>query len=151
MCDFLGIEYLSAMLDVGESSEASQISRRSALWENNNKPPIHANIDKFTRELGLAEIEVIETVAGSHMRRYGYELMTEANTHITSEAVEQARRRSTEARQKAWQQLRIRDPHDYQLRRYRAWYLNALRQRLTGDTRPPATTGQSTFTAAPGR
>lgn len=143
MCAFLDIEYLDAMLDVGTSVEAGRIARRSALWENDDKPPIRANIDKFTRELGLEEIAVIETIAAGHMRRYGYELMTAADVEITPEMVDRARRRSVEARAGAWRELRARDPRDYQLRRYRAWYLNALRERLDAsahrETVEPAT------------
>ena len=130
VCEFLGIEYLDAMLDVGTSSEASRIAGRSALWETNNKPPIPANIDKFTRQLTPEEILLIETITAGYMRRYGYELMTAADAAITSELAEQARERSAEARERAWRELRARDPRDYQLRRYRAWYLGALRERL---------------------
>jgi sulfotransferase family protein len=130
VCEFLGIEYLDAMLDVGTSSEARRIAGRSALWETNNKPPIPANIDKFTRQLTPEEILLIETITAGYMRRYGYELMTAADAAITSEQAEQARERSAEARERAWRELRARDPRDYQLRRYRAWYLGALRERL---------------------
>jgi hypothetical protein len=130
VCAFLGIEFVSAMLDVGTSSEASRIASRSALWENNAKAPIRANIDKFTRELGAEDIAVIESVARDHMRRFGYELMTAADVEITPERIDAARRRSDEARDRAWRDLRVQDPQDYQLRKYRAWYLTALRERL---------------------
>lgn len=131
VCAFLGIQFMDAMLDVGTSNEASRIASRSALWENNAKAPIRANIDKFTRELGAEDIAVIESVARDHMRRFGYELMTAADIEITPERIEAARRHSAEARDRAWRELRVSDPKDYQLRRYRAWYLMALRERLT--------------------
>jgi hypothetical protein len=133
VCGFVGIDYLDAMLDVGTSSEAGRIARRSALWATNDKQPIPANIDKFTRQLGAEEIAVIETIAAGHMRRYGYELMTAADVEITPELVEAAGLRSADSRQRAWRELRAEDPHDYQLRKYRAWYLDALRERLTAD------------------
>lgn len=132
VCDFLGIKYLEAMLDVGSSKEAGSISGRSALWETNNKPPIRANIDKFRRQLGEADIEVIESVAAGYMRKFGYELMTSANAPVGAQQVEEARKRSAERRELAWEELRANDPRDYLLRRYRGWYLNALRARLTG-------------------
>jgi hypothetical protein len=131
VCDFLGIDYLDAMLDVGSSKEASTIASRSALWETNNQPPIPANIDKFTRQLPAADIAVIESIAGEHMRRFGYELMTSADVEITPELAGRARRHSEDARQQAWRDLHQNDPRDYLLRRYRAWYLGALRRRLT--------------------
>jgi hypothetical protein len=131
VCAFLGIEFVDTMLDVGTSNEAARIASRSALWENNAKAPIRANIDKFTRELGLEDIAVIESVARDHMRRFGYELMTDADVEITEARIEAARRRSDQARERAWRELRTRDPQDYQLRKYRAWYLAALRERLT--------------------
>jgi hypothetical protein len=131
VCGFLDIGYVDAMRDLGESSEASRIASRSALWATNDKPPIPANIDKFTRELGMDEIEAIETVTADHMRRYGYVLMTAAAAPTGPEEVERARRRSAAARERAWQDLKARDPRDYQLRRTRAWYLAALRGRLT--------------------
>jgi Sulfotransferase family len=132
VCDFLGIEYLDAMLDVGSSKEASTISSRSALWESNSRPPMPAYINKFARQLSREDIEVIETVTAGYMRRYGYELMTPASAPVGDEQLEQARERSAAAREQAWQQLRDRDPRDYLLRRYRAWYLDAVRRRLTG-------------------
>lgn len=130
VCGFLGIEYLDAMLDVGSSKEASTIAKRSALWESNSKPPIPANIDKFTRQLSPTDIEVIETVTADYMRTYGYELMTDAGASVGPKEVERARQHSADRRERAWRELRTRDPRDYLLRRHRAWYLDSLRRRL---------------------
>jgi Sulfotransferase family len=132
VCDFLGIEYVDAMLDVGESKEANAIAGRSALWENNTKPPMPAYIDKFVRQLSPEDIEVIETVTADYMRRYGYEPMTAANAQIDEDRTRRARARSAANREQAWRDLHVRNPSDYRLRRYRAWYLDALRQRLSG-------------------
>jgi len=138
ICAFIGIDYLDAMLDVGASGEANTIAGRSTLWQSNNKPPIPANIDKFTRQMGMGDIETIETIAADWMRRYGYELITAASARIDDDRAELARRASTDGRRRAWEELRARDPHDYALRRYRAWYLTALRTRLTSDLAPTA-------------
>lgn len=151
ICGFIGIEYLEAMLDVGSSREATTIAGRSALWETNNKPPITANISKFARQLSPADIEVIETVAAGYMKRYGYELMTPAAADISDARVEEARRHSAAARRRAWEELRVRDPRDYALRRYRTWYLDSLRQRLTGGQAAATAAAAAAPTAAPTR
>ena len=148
VCEFLGFEYLDAMLDVGSSSEAARISRRSALWSTNDQPPIPANIDKFTRELGIDEITVIESVAGPLMDRFGYERMTDGGVEVTPDLEAEAVRRSDDRRRQAWAGLRERDPHDYQLRRYRAWYLAALRERLGDVTTATAETVRTPAAAA---
>ncbi len=136
LCDFLGLSYHQSMVDVSSSAEAQEIAARSALWENNNKPFAPSFIDKYLRLLSHEEIQLIETVAADHMAHYGYEPITGGAAVITGERLDHAQDRSRTGRLNAWQQLRISDPRDYQLRQFRAWYLKALRSRLLGDQCP---------------
>lgn len=131
ICEFFGIEFTDEMLDIEKSEEASSISTRSALWVSNSSAPIPANVDKFKQTLTMEEIEIIETLAGRMMDRYGYEKMTDGNADISEEALVEARNRSISNRQLAWKELRIRDPKDYMLRKYRSDYLEMIRMRLT--------------------
>jgi hypothetical protein len=134
VCAFLQIDYLPQMLDVSGSTEAKQISQLSALWTSNCFPPIAANIDKFKQQLSLSEIEIIETLARDDMARYGYERMTDANAVIDTAARQAAREHSEAARQAAWQELEQSNFRDYVLRKHRANYLAALRERLMDQT-----------------
>ncbi len=130
ICKFFGIEFLDDMLNVSASSEAQNLSQLSALWENNAFNPISANIDKFKKCLTLEEINVIETLAEEHMKRYGYERMTQGSTQITTEMINLARENSLKRKQGAWATLKQRNTRDYQLRIFRANYLKMLEQRL---------------------
>jgi hypothetical protein len=138
ICEFFGIEFLPTMLDVSSSQEAQSIAGRSALWENNCFAPISANIDKFKKALSTEEIEIIETVTKDYMDLYGYGRMTDASANITSELIESAKERSALGKRKAWMNLKVEDPQDYQLRQFRADYLGMLKQRLaiSQDQRP---------------
>lgn len=130
ICQFLGIEFLDSMMDVSSSKEAKDIAVLSALWETNSSAPIPAYIDKFKQTMSDEEIEIIETVAGKYMDDYGYEKMTPAAANITPEAIALAKKRSAPKKQEAWEQLQIKDPRDYQLRKFRGDYLEMLKNRL---------------------
>jgi hypothetical protein len=137
VCSFLGIEYLPQMLDVAGSQEAKQISQLSALWSSNCYPPIAANIDKFKQQLTTQEINVIETLTGEYMDRYGYSRLTAADAVVTPELRAQARLRSDEGRERAWRDLEQDNFRDYVLRRCRADYLAQLNARLSQQAAQP--------------
>lgn len=130
ICGFFGIEFLPAMLDVSQSSEARKISVMSALWESNAKAPIPANVDKFKKTLSSDEIWIIETLASELMNYYGYERVTTAPMPITAAMIEGAKKRSEEKKRAAWAELKKNDYHDFQLRRFRADYLRMVKERL---------------------
>ncbi|MGL5943980.1 MAG: sulfotransferase family protein [Waterburya sp.] len=130
ICQFLGIEFLDSMMDVSSSKEAKNIAVLSALWETNSSAPIPAYIDKFKKTMSTEEIEIIETIAGDYMDFYGYEKMTSATAKITQDAIAAAKKHSAPKKQEAWSELKIRDPRDYQLRKFRADYLEMLNKRL---------------------
>jgi hypothetical protein len=134
MCRFPGIACSGAMLNAAASDEARQIARRSALWRSNDKRLMPEFMTAYTRYLSPGDIELIETITGGHMARYGYAPATAAQA--TAEVTGEARARSAQARQAAWRSLRADDLRDCQLRCYRAWYLQALRERLGAP--PPA-------------
>ncbi|MEW5859604.1 MAG: sulfotransferase [Cyanobacteriota bacterium] len=133
ICQFFDIEFFDSMLDVSASKEAQNIAGMSALWETNSCPPIPAYIDKFKKSMSGEEIEIIETVAGDYMDYYGYEKMTPAQAQITNEMIAKAQERSEVKKQQAWMELKLKAPQDYQLRQFRATYLNMLKARLLQD------------------
>ncbi|MCC0177782.1 sulfotransferase [Waterburya agarophytonicola K14] len=130
ICQFFGIEFLDSMMDVSGSTEAKNIAVLSALWETNSSAPIPAYIDKFKQTMSTKEIEIIETVAGDYMDSYGYEKMTPAAADISQSAIAQAKKRSAPKKQEAWSELKNKDPRDYQLRKFRADYLEMVKGRL---------------------
>jgi Sulfotransferase family len=130
ICKFFGIEFLPSMLDVSQSSEAKDISKMSALWESNLSAPIAANIDKFKKSLSLEEIEVIETITGRYMDLYGYERMTPGKAKWDKAAQKVAHEQSEQKKLKAWADLKASDYKDYILRRYRANYLQMIKNRV---------------------
>ena len=130
ICQFFGIEFLDSMMDVSGSKEAKNIAVLSALWETNSSAPIPAYIDKFKKTMSIEDIEIIETIAGQYMDYYGYEKMTLASARITPEIITEAKKRSAPKKQQAWKDLKNNDPRDYQLRKFRADYLEMVKQRL---------------------
>lgn len=137
VCEFIGIDFLPQMLDVASSSEATQLSKMSDLWTFNCFPPIPGNRDKFKTQLGMDEIEMIETLAQDHMRHYGYEFMTDAKARLPdSEALAASAIRSAQGRTQAWEQLAQKNFRDYTLRRFRADYLAGLATRLRAKAVP---------------
>ena len=130
ICQFFGIEFLDSMMDVGSSKEAKNISVLSALWETNSSAPIPAYIDKFKKTMSSEDIEIIETIAGDYMDHYGYEKMTPGAANITAEKIAEARKQSEPKKQQAWSELKVKDPRDYQLRKFRSEYLEMLKRRL---------------------
>ncbi|OEZ96830.1 sulfotransferase [Duganella sp. HH101] len=130
LCRFLGIGFLPQMLDVAASREARQLAQMSALWSSNCYPPIAANIDKFKQQLSLEEIELVETLTGGYMDRYGYTRLTAGNAAGLPALRELAAHRSSAGRAQAWCDLERSNFRDYALRRSRADYLAQLRARL---------------------
>lgn len=130
ICSFFQIDFLPEMLDVSRSDEAQKISVLSALWESNHFAPISATVQKFRKNLSMEEIEIIETLTAEYMDRYGYEKITPAKAEITQERMEAAKRRSVMNKKIAWETLEEKNPRDYQLRRFRADYLDMIKNRL---------------------
>jgi hypothetical protein len=122
---------------VAGSQEAKQIAQLSALWASNCYAPIAANIDKFKQQLSTRDINVIETLTGEYMDRYGYERLTAGDAGVTQEMLAQARARSDEARERGWRDLEQDNFRDYVLRRCRADYLAQLGARLTWQAAQP--------------
>jgi Sulfotransferase family len=129
-CIFFGISFLPAMLEIARSEEAQKISGMSALWESNRFAPIPANIDKFKKSLTTEEIEIIETLTGEFMDFYGYARMTAGHAKVTPRMIADTRKRSEAKRKQAWEIMRTSDPRDYQLRKFRADYLQSVKDRL---------------------
>ncbi|MEY9997605.1 hypothetical protein ABIE67_009724 [Streptomyces sp. V4I8] len=130
ICGFLGVEFTEGMLRGGESAEARALARRSALWVNNSSLLEPAYNGMYLQTMDRREIEIVETLAAGHMKRYGYQAHTPAGVELCEQELADARERSETGRQEAWERLRSQNPQDYQLRKYRAWYLDAVRQRL---------------------
>lgn len=137
ICGFLGIGFLPQMLDVTGSQEARQISQLSALWSSNCYAPIAANADKFKQQLTAQDINVIETLTGEYMDRYGYERLTAGDACIGEDMLAQASVRSDEGRERSWRDLEHDNFRDYVLRRSRADYLAQLGARLTQQAAQP--------------
>ncbi|WGG48560.1 sulfotransferase family protein [Rugamonas sp. DEMB1] len=130
LCDFMGIDFLPQMLDVGSSVEAQQIAQLSALWSSNCFAPIAAHADKFKQQLSGEEIRVIETLTRDDMLRYGYTLMTAADASVTDSHHGEALLRSDAGRSQAWRDIEQSNFRDFVLRRCRADYLAQVRARL---------------------
>lgn len=148
ICEFFGIAFDIGMLDVAHSAEAQQIAGMSALWESNHSAPIKANADKFKKSMTPGEIEIVETLARGHMDYYGYERMTAAEAVITTASIQAAREHSEVRRREAWKELEQKDYRDYVLRRFRADYLQSVRERLVRNAAPSAEVRQPWALAA---
>ena len=137
ICGFLGIAFLPHMLDVAASSEARQIAQLSSLWSANCYAPIAANIDKFKQQLSDDDINLIETLTGPYMDRYGYTRLSRGDASVTPALIELAGMRSAQGRECAWRVLEQDNFRDYVLRRCRADYLAQLHARLSESSLTP--------------
>jgi hypothetical protein len=72
LCDFLGIEFVPAMLEFHRSQEASRTATQSSLWSNLTKPLMSDNSQKFLREMPPEHIRIVESVAGDLFDKLGY-------------------------------------------------------------------------------
>ena len=131
ICAFLSIAFLDDMLDVSQSSEAKGLSGLSTLWATNSSEPIPANVNKFKQDLSLEDIRLIETLSADHMSYYGYERMTKGSTLVTASMIKTAEQQRDHKKKTAWEAMKVNDPQDYQLRKFRADYLAMLRHNLT--------------------
>ncbi|MDQ6975532.1 MAG: sulfotransferase [Mariprofundaceae bacterium] len=136
VCNFLGIKFSPSMLAIGNSMEARDISKLSALWQTNIFNPIAGNIDKFKKNLSLRDIELIETLTTEQMDFYGYDKMTPAKSIITDADLKASSLRSEKNRKLAWQQLEQENYRDYLLRKFRHDYIHNIETRLMADESP---------------
>jgi len=134
ICDFFGITFLESMLDVEKSKEARHISSLSHLWESNTSAPIMGHIDKFKKHLTENEIQIIETLAGDHMDRYGYPRITTGPVHISTEMIDASRQQSQLKKKEAWAALKKNNYKDYLLRKFRNDYIDMIKRRLLKET-----------------
>ncbi|MEL7142486.1 MAG: sulfotransferase [Cyanobacteria bacterium J06643_4] len=131
ICQFFGIPFLTTMLDVSASNEAQGLAVLSNLWETNSSEPIPANVDKFKQTLSMEEIKLIETLTEEHMGYYGYERMTQGSTLVTDSMIEIAHQQSERAKKAAWETMKVQNPKDYQLRKFRSDYLAMLHHKFS--------------------
>ena len=130
ICEFFGTEFLESMCDISQSTEAKSISILSALWESNLSAPIADNIDKFKKSLSMEEIKIIETITEKYMDLYSYERMTSDNAELSIESQKSARDLSEKKKLTAWTELKANNYKDYTLRRFRADYIQMVKNRM---------------------
>jgi len=128
ICQFFEIDFIPQMLDISGSQEARTFARRSALWESNFYPPIAANAVKFTKQLRVDEIEIIETITRDFMKLYGYTAMTTADASIPRSRYRTAMERSETMKAMAWSELQRANYKDFTFRRFRKNYLAMIKQ-----------------------
>ena len=61
---------------------------------------------------------------------YGYERMTPAAAKITAESRAGAQENSKKLKTRTWEDLRVKNSHDYMLRRFRADYIDMVKTRI---------------------
>ena len=147
ICRFLDIAFLPRMLDVAASPEARQIAQLSALWSSNCHAPIAANIDKFRLQLSADELNVIETLTGAYLDRYGYTRLAAGDAVVSGAMHSAAVDRSVAARERAWRDLEQANFRDYVLRCSRADYLAQLGARLARQAARPQRHARATLAA----
>jgi hypothetical protein len=74
VCDFLGEEFVPAMLEFHRTAAARQSSALSACWRNTGRPIQADNREKYRHELSPAELVLVESECGDLMEYFGYPL-----------------------------------------------------------------------------
>ncbi|MFV1997550.1 MAG: sulfotransferase [Acidiferrobacterales bacterium] len=72
LCEFLGAEYRSDMLDFHETDEAHRAAQSSDLWGNVTQPIMKGNTGKFRTEASEEDVRIFESVAGDVLDRLNY-------------------------------------------------------------------------------
>jgi hypothetical protein len=72
VCAFLDEPYREDLLSFFEKQEAKELSRLSRSWQNVARPVNAANREKFRTELAARDVALIEAIAGTEMREFGY-------------------------------------------------------------------------------
>lgn len=127
ICGFVGLSFDPDVLDVEKSKEALIMSQTSPLWETNYNKPIPQYIDKFIKKLTPLEIEQIENQTLEWMLMYNYPTMTPHKTPFYY-SIKKAILESEEKKKKAWDDLKVKHPYDYVLRKSRLNYLGFIRK-----------------------
>lgn len=76
ICCFLGVPFEPRMLDF--HLDRSHYSDYAAEHSNLNRPLLSEKIAEWKRSMKPSEVALVESVAGTQLRRYGYELRTGA-------------------------------------------------------------------------
>jgi len=130
IADYLGLTFTPDMLAVSQSADAHKIAGMSDLWATNAKAPVAANVDKWRTQLSPADVEIIETLTGEYMDRYGYVRETAASAEVSEAQFADAERLSGDLCARAWSCLLENNSRDYLLRTLRANYLRMTRDKL---------------------
>ena len=80
ICEFIGEDFVPAMLRYFETEEAARSAALARCWANISKPLLQNNSGKFLQELSAEDIKIVESTAREPMLRLGYPLVSPATT-----------------------------------------------------------------------
>ncbi len=126
LCQFLGIEFSSKMLDFHKSKEAERSAKSSSLWENLSQPINSSNSKKFLTELTTEEIKIIESITGDVMDTLGYErAVVKKGEELTfsEQDIERFAQENADAKAKKASQI---DPSDLKRRKLQTGFINQI-------------------------
>ena len=132
VCEFMGIEYSDDLCDIKKSAEGKEMSQLSPLWTSNFSHPMKLVIDKYKKKLSYYDVEMIETLCGEYMDKYGYEKFTLAQSVVSDEDRAKAVEASQTNKEKAWDVLQnnCEFDKDFELRKIRSNFLQSCRDKL---------------------
>lgn len=132
VCDFMGIEYSDDLCDIKKSTEGKEMAALSPLWTSNFSHPMREVIDKYKKKLSYYDVELIETLCGDYMKKYGYDKFTAGQAIITDEERAKAVEASKANKEKAWDVLQnnCEFDKDFELRKIRANFIKECREKL---------------------
>lgn len=73
ICDFMGLEFDSAMLAFHNNKLTQDNAAKNELWNNLSKEVMSDNFNKFKKELSADEIAAIEVTCWPLLRYFGYQ------------------------------------------------------------------------------
>jgi hypothetical protein len=129
ICSFIGATYQDEALDYYHSEESHKTALSGVMWENVEKPVIADNFNKFRKELSAGDIQLFEQVAGSTLKKLGYELCFPANGfHAFSQSeIEAFNRMNSNMKKEARLQQK---PEDIEKRRKQEELLKNIKARM---------------------
>ena len=128
VCTFLKVDYDENMINIKNSQEAFRMSSISSLWKNNCYPPLQTNINKFSTQMSVQDIQMIEWKSQNYIQELGYQFYYPLKEYyITESLVQSCKEQNKILLANLSDKIKEDNIKDYTIRNCRKKYLDSLK------------------------
>jgi hypothetical protein len=128
VCTFLKVEYDETMINIENSQEAFIMSSISSLWINNCYPPLKININKFSTQMSVQDIQMIEWKSQKYIQEFGYQFYYPLKEYnITESLIQYCKEQNKISLANLSNKIKEDNIKDYTIRNCRKKYLDSLK------------------------